>query len=250
MAKKKKNNHDIAHHSEQVARPHKRALIVKDLKKESSERMLRIDKDFTNGFDTITRYHDTVTIFGSARFDENHKYYQKARDVGAMLATEGYTVVTGGSGGIMEAGNRGAFENDGQSIGFNIELPSEQQINSYTTESVQFRYFFSRKVMMAFATEALIVFPGGFGTMDEFFEILTLVQTKKVPPAPIIMFGSEFWDPLDHFIRKHMLEGLHAISPGDEKLYTITDDLEVIKEILNQRERNDVIQALTAPART
>jgi uncharacterized protein (TIGR00730 family) len=245
MAVKKKKNHDIAHHTEQITQPQKRSLLLKDLKKESGERMLRIDRDFTNGFDTITRYHDTVTIFGSARFDENHHYYKFARDVGAMLATEGYTVITGGGGGVMEAGNRGAFENGGQSIGFNIQLPMEQHLNPYTTESVQFRYFFSRKVMMAFATEALICFPGGFGTLDELFEVLTLVQTGKVPPAPIILVGAEFWDPLDHFIHKHLLEGLHAITPGDEKLYTITDDLEVIKQILNKRERDDVISALS-----
>lgn len=247
MQRKNKQNHDIAHHSVHITRPQKRSLLVKDLKKESSERMLRIDRDFTNGFDTITRYHDTVTIFGSARFEEGHKYYDKARDIASMLANEGYTVITGGGGGVMEAGNRGAFEADGKSIGFNIQLPMEQHLNPYTTESVQFRYFFSRKVMMAFATEALICFPGGFGTLDEFFEVLTLVQTGKVPPVPIILVGAEFWDPLDHFVRKHLLEGLHAISPGDEKLYTITDDLEVIKQILNQRERDDVIKALSGP---
>ena len=248
MVKKRKNG-DIARHSYRFTKPLRRTQVVKQLKKESSERMLRIDRDFTNGFDTITRYHDTVTIFGSARLDEHHPYYQKAREVGAMLATEGYTVITGGGGGIMEAGNRGAFENDGKSVGFNIQLPMEQHLNPYTTESVEFRYFFSRKVMMAFATEALICFPGGFGTMDEFFEILTLVQTDKVPAAPIILVGSEFWTPLDHFIRKHMLEGLHLITPGDEKLYTITDDIEVIKEILNQRERSDVISALVGPSK-
>lgn len=223
----------------------KRASLVKQLKKESSERMLRIDKDFTNGFDTITRYHDTVTIFGSTRFKSGDKYYDKAREVGSMLAEEGYTVITGGGPGIMEAGNRGAFEADGKSIGFNIQLPMEQVLNPYTTESVSFRYFFSRKVMMSFASEAWIFFPGGFGTLDELFEVLTLIQTEKVPQVPVVLFGAEFWEPLDHFLRTFMLEGFHTISPGDEKLYTITDDLEVIKEILNYVERKEVVDAFT-----
>lgn len=242
MVKKLQNN-DISQQKAQTGTFRKRSLLVKDLKKESNERMLRIDNDFTHGFDTITQYHDTVTIFGSTRFKEGDLYYDKAREVGAMLAAEGYTVITGGGPGVMEAGNRGAFESGGQSIGFNIQLPMEQKPNPYTTDSVRFRYFFSRKVMMAFATEALICFPGGFGTFDEFFEILTLVQTGKVPPAPIILFGSEFWDPLDKFIRTYMLDGLHTITPGDEKLYTITDDLEVIKQILNKIERDEALNA-------
>ena len=237
------NTSDIAHHADYIPyNPYKRDDIIRELKQESQERILRIDNDFIHGFETITKYSDTVTIFGSARFTEGNPYYDKARELGAMLADEGYTVITGGGPGVMEAGNRGAFENGGRSIGFNIELPMEQHPNTYTTDSLNFRYFFSRKVMMAFATEALICFPGGFGTMDEFFEILTLVQTNKMPKVPIILVGKEFWRPLDTLIKDHMLEGLHTISPGDEQLYTITDDIEVIREILDEREREQIAE--------
>ncbi len=228
---------DIARHSVHFVT---RESVLEALKTESSNRLLRIDNDFTHGFDTITKYHDTVTIFGSARFTEENPHYQKAMEVGAMLAESGYTVITGGGPGIMEAANRGAFEAGGKSIGFNIELPMEQDPNPYTTDAVNFRYFFSRKVMMAFATNALICFPGGFGTLDEMFEIITLIQTEKMPAAPVILVGKDFWRPLDTFIRDHLLEGEHTISAEDLKLYTITDDLEVIKDILRQSERDIV----------
>lgn len=212
----------------------KREIVQRDLEKETSERLGRIDQEFADGFDIINKYNYTVSIFGSARFDESHPYYQKAREVAAALSDEGYAVVTGGGGGIMEAGNRGAFEAGGRSIGFNIQLPKEQSLNSYTTESKPFRYFFSRKVMLAFSASGYVYFPGGFGTLDELFEVITLIQTKKMPYAPVILVGNEFWLGLDDFIKKHLLEGAHTISPGDENLYTITEDIEVIKAIMNQ----------------
>ena len=239
-----KTEPDIRHHSVVVPRPLRREELINEIQKEAAERRGRIDKDFENGFDALTRYSDTVTIFGSARFTEQHPYYQKSRDVASMLAEEGYTVVTGGSGGIMEGGNRGAMEAGGKALGFNILLPHEQAGNRYTTESLTFRYFFSRKVMLAFAAQAYFYFPGGFGTLDEFFEILTLIQTKKVPEAPIICVGDTFWNPLDDYIRAHLLEDFHTISPGDEKLYTITEDLDVMRQILAEHQRKVVAEVL------
>lgn len=237
---------DIHSKPKYIKAPVRREEMFKELQQETSERISHIEKDFADGFDAINRYSDTVTIFGSARLTHDHPYYKKAVEVSKMLAEEGYTVITGGGGGVMEAGNRGAFENGGKSIGFNILLPEEQTLNPYTTDEQTFRYFFSRKVMLAFAAEAYIFFPGGFGTLDEFFEIVTLVQTKKVEPAPILLVGDAFWGALDDFIKKELLEGTHTISPGDEKIYTITEDLQVIKQILDEHERQTTTEILSS----
>ncbi len=217
----------------------RRDEMLRELQQETSERISHIEQDFANGFQAIHRHSDTVTFFGSARLKEDHPYYKRALEISRMLAEEGYTVITGGGGGIMEAGNRGAYEAGGESVGFNIQLPQEQTLNPFTTDSQTFRYFFSRKVMLAFAAEAYLFFPGGFGTLDEFFEILTLAQTKKIPPAPIILVGDQFWGALDRFIKEELLSGFHTISPGDEGLYTITEDLTVIKRLLNDHERQE-----------
>lgn len=133
----------------------------------------------------------------------------------------------------MEAADRGAMEAGGHSIGLNIKLPREQTLNPYVTDSMAFRYFFTRKVLLVFGASAYIYFPGGYGTLDELFEVITLIQTKKMPVAPIILVGSEFWTALDMYIKTYLLEGMHTISPGDENLYSITEDIEVIKAIVN-----------------
>jgi uncharacterized protein (TIGR00730 family) len=211
----------------------KREIIQKELIKETAERVTRIDREFADGFELINKYNDTVTFFGSARFDPSHPDYQKAREIASALSDEGYAIVTGGGGGIMEAADRGAMESGGKAIGLNIELPHEQSLNPYTTESMAFRYFFTRKVMLAFGAVAYIYFPGGYGTLDELFEVITLIQTKKMPIAPIILVGTEYWTALDRFIKTYLLEGAHTISPGDEDLYSITDDITVIKAIVN-----------------
>jgi uncharacterized protein (TIGR00730 family) len=231
---KKRKNTQSVHHPIATAR---RATLMQDLKKESEERRTRIDQDFAVGFDTLSKYSDTVTIFGSARFEETHPYYKKAREIGNMLAEEGYTVVTGGGGGIMEAGNRGAYEAGGKSIGFNIQLPKEQKPNPYTTEAIPFRYFFSRKVMLAYSAQAYLFFPGGYGTLDEFFEVITLIQTNKMEPAPIILVGDEFWHALDNFVEQTLLHSYEAINAQDRNLYTISEDLDVIKRTLKAYER-------------
>jgi uncharacterized protein (TIGR00730 family) len=230
--------------------PHRDA-IIQLMNHETEERIDRIEKEFKDGFEIVNKFNYTVTVFGSARFLEDNPYYQKARETGSMLAKEGFTVITGGGGGVMEAANRGAYEAGGQSIGLNIQLPHEQQLNPYTTESLAFRYFFARKVMLAYAASALICFPGGFGTLDELFEVITLIQTAKMPPVPVILIGSEFWSPLHEFIKNQMLEGIGVISHGDETLYRIVDNIEEIKEIVNQyRETTSVfaLPAATKPA--
>lgn len=231
----------------QAITPHRDA-VIKLLDHETEERLGRISREFKAGFEIVNKYNYTVTVFGSARFLEDNIHYQKARETGNMLAREGFTVITGGGSGIMEAANRGAYEAGGQSVGFNIKLPHEQQLNAYTTESMPFRYFFARKVMLAYAASALICFPGGFGTLDELFEVITLVQTGKMPPVPIILVGTDFWKPLDAFVRTHMLEGLGTISHGDEDLYTITDDIEKIRTLVNDHRETTSVFALPPQA--
>lgn len=231
---------DVSRKNPYLLTPIKRDEMIAEVQKETSLRMDRISHDFSEGLNKVTQFDNTVTIFGSARFKENHRYYQMAQEVGGMLSKLGYTVVTGGGGGIMEAGNRGAYENGGKSVGFNIKLPQEQVVNPYINESVTLRYFFARKVILAFSAQAYIYFPGGFGTLDELFEIITLLQTRKIPEAPVILVGSDFWNKLDKFIIEELLEKNYTISPGDEKLYTITDDPYVIEQILVERKR-DVI---------
>lgn len=225
--------------------PHRDA-IIQLLDDETEARVDRIEKEFKAGFGLVNKYSYTVTVFGSARFLEENPHYQKAREVGAMLAQDGFTVITGGGGGIMEAANRGAYEAGGRSVGLNIELPFEQNLNPYTTESMAFRYFFARKVMLAYASSALICFPGGFGTLDEMFEVITLVQTGKMPKVPIILVGVDFWKPLDEFIRTQMLENTGTISHGDEEIYKITDDLEEIRQMVDKHRETTSVFAMPA----
>ncbi|HSX05570.1 MAG TPA: TIGR00730 family Rossman fold protein, partial [Candidatus Saccharimonadales bacterium] len=211
----------------------KREIVQRELKQEVSARLGRIEEEFADGFDFINKYNDTVSIFGSARLPETSPHYQKARELAKVLSQDGYSIVTGGGGGIMEAGDRGAMEAGGHSLGLNIKLPHEQHLNPYATDTLSFRYFFTRKVLLAFGAMAYVYFPGGFGTFDELFEIVTLMQTKKMPLAPIILVGSEFWTGLDRFIKTYMDEELQLIDPIDRELYTITEDMAVIKAIID-----------------
>lgn len=189
-------------------------------------RLMGSDEEFNRAFEILTSYPKRVTFFGSARENEAGAVYrQAAHDLAFKLAKDGYAIVSGGGGGVMAASNKGAFDAGGTSIGFNIKLPHEQKLNPYTTESLSFHYFFTRKVMMTFFSHAYVYFPGGFGTFDELFELLTMVQTKKMPPMRIILFGTEFWGDMDIFIQKHQL-ATGLISPGDEKIYTVTDSVE------------------------
>lgn len=202
-------------------------------------RLGNIDKEIQDGYNILRKYHKTVTIFGSARTPQNDPYYEKTVEVAEKLAGHGYAVVSGGGYGIMSAANQGAHiavqkgagKVGGESIAFNIKLPHEQTLNPYATESYEFQHFAPRKIVMTLYADAYIYFPGGFGTMDELTEILTLIQTGKTNKAPIILVGHKFWKHFDEFVKEAMIEE-GTITPGDEDLYTITDSVDEVERIV------------------
>jgi len=185
---------------------------------------IQVFVEFILGFRKLHFVGPCVTVFGSARFGEDHPYYTKARALAALLSEGGFTILTGGGPGIMEAANRGAFEAGGLSVGCNILLPHEQKENPYLDRYVNFQYFFVRKVLLVKYSYAFIIFPGGFGTLDELFETLTLIQTKKMEGFPVVLFGLDYWKPMVDMMEKMEEEG--TILPEDRKLFLITDSLE------------------------
>lgn len=185
-------------------------------------RVLRIQSEFVEGFDALAELGPAVTIFGSARTPETDPYYAATVETARLLAEEGLAIITGGGPGIMEAGNKGARLGGGVSVGLNIELPFEQHHNPYLDIPIDFRYFFARKVMFVKYAQAFIIFPGGFGTMDELFESLTLVQTGKVSNFPVVLFGSQYWNGLLAWLKDTMLAG-GRISPADLDLIAVVD---------------------------
>lgn len=195
-----------------------------------SWRVFRIMSEFVLGFELLRKYGLAATIFGSARFTPDNQYYQDAKVLSARLVEEGFTIITGGGGGVMEAANIGAYEANGRSVGLNIVLPEEQQLNPYVTDNATFDFFFSRKVMLAYASEVYIFFPGGFGTLDEFFEIITLIQTHKIEPIPVVLYGKSYWEPLLDWINVSLQERYETISPEDASLYTVLDSVEEVVE--------------------
>ena len=197
-----------------------------------SWRILRIMSEFVESFDRMGNARQLhVSVFGSARTPKDSKYYNEAVEVGKQLVNAGYGVITGGGPGIMEAASKGAFEAGGRSVGLNIELPMEQYPNPYQNESLSFRYFFVRKVCFLKYSSAVVVFPGGFGTMDELFETLTMVQTHKINPVPLVLVGREYWSGLLAWLEKVMLkEGM--IAEGDLNLYTVVDTAEEAVEYM------------------
>ena len=199
-------------------------LVRKRLIDAAEGRLDGVIDEFEHVFELLAKYEKTVTIFGSARKPQDDAITTAAYEFAAHLARAGYAVVTGGGHGVMEASNRGAYDAGGDSIGFNILLPHEQSLNDYTTENFQFEHFFGRKVSMTLDASAYVFFAGGFGTFDELFEILALTQTMKIPKAPIILFGSEFWNPVDRLIRDVLRDKFHTVADEDLNLYTITDD--------------------------
>jgi len=205
---------------------------VKDIKSADVWSVFKIIADFVKGFDELGDLGPTVTIFGSARTEENNKYYLKAMELSSKLSSHGYNVMTGGGPGIMEAANRGAHNYDVESIGLNIDLPFEQELNPFTSKELTFDYFFSRKVMLVKYSMAYVIFPGGFGTLDELFESLTLVQTKKVRGVKIFLVGSDFFQPLMDFIENKLVaEGM--IDEDDIELMILSDDLDfIVNEIV------------------
>lgn len=191
-----------------------------------SWRIFRIMSEFVNGFDTLRKYSTAATFFGSARFTPQDDMYKKAEELAAKLARGGFTIITGGGPGIMEAANVGAFKVGGKSVGLNIQLPTEQKLNPYVTESQSFHFFFSRKVMLSFASEVYIFFPGGFGTLDELLEIATLVQTKKISKLPIVLYGKEYWTPFLKFIGVELYKKYETIDKEDMELMHLVDSVE------------------------
>jgi len=196
-------------------------------------RVIRIGIEFIKGFRALHWLGPCVTVFGSARFDDGHRYYDLARQAGAEIARLGFTVMTGGGPGIMEAANRGAKDVGGRSVGCNIILPHEQKENPYLDKMVLFRYFFVRKVMLVKYSQAFVIFPGGFGTLDEAFEAATLIQTGKVHQFPLIFVGVDYWNPLFDFMRDSLLaEG--AISQDDLDRMILTDSIEIVSCALSE----------------
>jgi len=197
-----------------------------------SWRVFRILGEFVEGFDTMSRCGPAVGVFGSARTEPVDPMYALAEKCGRVLADSGYAVITGGGPGIMEAANKGAFEAGGKSIGLNISLPVEQEPNEYQTYELMFRYFFCRKVMFMKYSRGFIIFPGGFGTMDEFFESLTLIQTLKMAPFPVVCIGTKFWAGLFDWIRSCLDEQHHTIGHEDLDLFSVTDDVNEAVEMI------------------
>ncbi|MBI5421348.1 MAG: TIGR00730 family Rossman fold protein [Parcubacteria group bacterium] len=198
-------------------------------------KIFRIMAELVDGWQFLADFKKTVTIFGSARFKEGNEWYEMARKLGKLLAENGYSVVTGGGPGIMEGANRGAHEAGGISIGLNIKLPFEQRINPYVNRDISFHYFFTRKTMLSYAAQAYVYCPGGFGTFDELFELITLIQTKKIEAhVPVILLSRAYWEPIDALIRTQLLEKFDTIGEKDMAIYQIVDTPEEALEIINK----------------
>jgi uncharacterized protein (TIGR00730 family) len=212
-------------------------------------RVFRIMGEFVEGFETLAGLGPAVAVFGSARAPYDDPVYNAARETTKLLAQAGFAIITGGGPGIMEAANRGAVEGNGRSIGCNIELPFEQGTNPYVDTAIEFRYFFVRKMMFVKYAEGFVIFPGGFGTMDELFEALTLIQTHKITDFPVVLFGSDYWRGLLDWLRSVML-AQGRISPGDIELMSVTDSPEEAARIVVQSFRHQfgVLPAEARPA--
>ncbi len=197
-------------------------------------RIFRIMAEFVEGFQFLSTLSKEVTVFGSARLPATNKWYQEAVELGRLLGEAGFAVVTGGGPGIMEAANKGAHQAGGRSVGLNIQLPNEQRVNDYVTSSRAFHYFFTRKVILAASAQAYVYFPGGFGTQDELFEILTLLQTGKSDHVPVVLVGVEYWGGLVDWIKGTMLDTFDTISAEDLKLFHLVDSgaeaYEIVKD--------------------
>lgn len=204
-----------------------------EIRTNDSWAIFKIMSEFVEGYEKMARIGPCVSVFGSARTKPDNPYYQKAVETSRLLVESGYGVITGGGPGIMEAGNKGADEVDGKSVGLNIVLPFEQSSNQYVNHPVDFDYFFVRKVMFVKYTQGFITFPGGFGTLDELFEALTLIQTKKIDRKPVVLFGKSYWEGLVKWIEESMLNMEGNISPKDMDLILITDDPKEAVEYIN-----------------
>jgi uncharacterized protein (TIGR00730 family) len=213
-------------HEGRQTMPQDRPLLVCKPRRVESWRVLKIMAEFVEGFDVIRKHGLAVTFFGSARATFGDEVYQQATELAGRLAKHGFAVITGGSSGVMQAANRGAFEVGGESVGLNINLPDVQAYNPYLTERFGFDHFFVRKVMLTYASEVYVYFPGGYGTLDEFFEIITLVQTKKIRKVPLVLFGTEYWTPLIDFLEKKVYAEHGAVNKEDLELFKLVDSVD------------------------
>jgi len=206
------------------------------LKGENAWTMFKVIAEFVDGFEKLNKLDPCISIFGSARTKPGSKYYELAVNMAKRMTEEGFGVITGGGPGIMEAANKGAYENKGLSVGLNIDLPFEQHHNAYidSDKNIDHRYFFVRKVMFVKYAQAFIVMPGGFGTLDELFEVLTLIQTNKITRVPVVLVGSDFWDGLKDWIVSTMLEKAGNISTKDLDLIPIVDEIDDVVKIINE----------------
>lgn len=207
--------------------------VIDALSVNESWRVFRIMAEIVEGVETLSRVHNAVTIFGSARVKPDNIYYQQTEKLAGLLVKEGFSVITGGGPGIMEAANKGAAEAGGQSVGMNIKLPFEQKPNPYANLHIEYKYFFVRKVMFIKYAVAYVIMPGGFGTMDEFFEALTLIQTRKTKPFPVILMGRPYWQGLIDWLKDRMLaEG--KILPADMDLIQVMDEPEDVVKLIKK----------------
>jgi len=211
-----------------VTPPSKSMKQWNDIKGENSWTMFKVIAEFVDGFETLNRLGPCISLFGSARTQPDNKYYKLATKIAQRLTEEGFGIITGGGPGIMEAANKGAYLEGGLSVGLNIDLPFEQSHNPYIDpdKNLDHRYFFVRKVMFVKYAQAFVVLPGGFGTLDELFEVLTLIQTKKISPVPVILVGTEFWSGMKNWITEVMLNQAGNISAKDLDLIPITDNID------------------------
>jgi len=212
----------------------RQAHSAMDFREQDTWRMFRIMSEFVEGFGDLSDIRPAVTMFGSARAVEGDAEYRTARQIAYRLSKKGFSILTGGGPGLMEAANRGAFEAGGRSVGCNIELPFEQKPNAYINKLVSFHYFFIRKVMFLRYAAAVVIMPGGFGTLDELFETLTLVQTKKIDPCPVILVGKPFWKGLVEWVGQTLWERHRFIDRGDQKLLQVVDKPEEVERIITK----------------
>lgn len=210
------------------------------------EKVATAGEELLSALELIKQYPKSVTFYGSAQLPEDNEYYKKAQRLAARTCELGYAVVSGGGPGIMEAANRGGYETCGYSIGFNIELPSEQVVNPYVTHGKNFQYFFTRKTALHFSSEVFLSFPGGFGTFDETFELITLMQTGKSPRVPVILVGTDFWMPFVEVISKVMLDTFKTISAHDMDLFQVVDDEDAIMDIIKHAPMRNAYKEMRA----
>lgn len=205
--------------------------ISADFTQQDTWRMFRIMAEFVDGFEELKDCSPAVSIFGSARCGRDHSIYGTTEEIARRLVGEGFSIITGGGPGVMEAANKGAAEAGGNSVGLNIDLPFEQEANRYANRRLNFRYFFVRKVMFVKYAFGFVIMPGGFGTLDEFFEAVTLIQTDKIKPFPVVMYGTSFWGGLINWIEDTLLAD-ERISPEDLKLFQVVDEVDGVVSVI------------------